>query len=128
MSKKLLKSASIARWAARVLSAAILLFWGYFLVAHLVGTGGRSSQPLGWRDWFLLVSLIASLMGLAVAWKQELLGSTVALVAAAICAAVNWKVLVFPGILIPITALLFMISWWQRKVDHGEIVRRRATG
>ena len=31
--------AKVARWTARILSALILLFWGFFIVAHLFGDG-----------------------------------------------------------------------------------------
>ena len=44
------------------------------------------------------------------AWKWERMGAAIALVAIVICAVVNWKVLIFPGTLIPITALLYSFS------------------
>jgi hypothetical protein len=119
-------SASMTRWAARVLSAAILLFWGYFLVAELSGDAGRGDRPLVISDYVILATLIVSLVGLAVAWKWELAGATITLGALAICAAVNWRVLVFPGTLLPIAALLFLFSWWQRRACHDARLGRRA--
>ena len=99
-------------WSARILSGLILLFWGFFIVAHLVGNEGRSSRPLVSGDYLILTTLIISLAGLAVAWKWEIVGALITLIAVAICAAVNWRVVIFPGTLIPITAILFLLSWW----------------
>jgi hypothetical protein len=106
------RAATAVRWSARLLSGAILLFWGLFLVAHVIGGEGSPSRPLALEDYLILATLVASLAGLALAWRWEAAGAAITLVAAAGCAAVNWKVLVFPGTLIPVTGLLFLISWW----------------
>jgi hypothetical protein len=91
------------------------LFYGFFLIAHLVGDQGRSSRPLNWNDYVILTTLVVSLVGLLLAWKWERPGAGVALIAIGICAALNWKVVVFPGTLIPITALLYSFSSWLRR-------------
>ena len=103
------------RWSARVLSALIVLFFGFFLIAHLIGDQGRPSRPLVWNDYVILTTLVVSLAGLMLAWKWELAGAAITLLAIAVCAAVNWRVLVFPGALIPITAFLFLLSWWMSR-------------
>ena len=105
--------ALVARWGARILSGMLLLFFGFFLIAHLIGDAGRASRPLTWEDYFGLASLSVSLAGLAVAWKWERTGAVITLAAMAACAAVNWKVLLFPTLLIPLTAVLFLLSWWM---------------
>lgn len=99
------------RWTARVLSGLIVLFFGFFLIAHLIGDQGGPSRPLVWNDYVILITLVLALVGLLLAWKWEFAGAAVTLIAIAICAAVNWRVLV-PGTLIPITAVLFLISGW----------------
>jgi hypothetical protein len=98
------------RWSARLLSTLIVLFFGFFLIAHLIGDQGRPSRPLVWNDYVILMSIVISLVGLVLAWKWELVGASVTLVAIAVCAAVNWNILVFPGTLIPLTAVLFLCS------------------
>jgi hypothetical protein len=101
---------TIARWAARVLTCVIVLFFGFFLVAHFFGEQGRPTRPLHWQDYVILITLVVSLAGLLMAWKWERMGAAIALVAIVICAVVNWKVLIFPGTLIPFTALLYSFS------------------
>ena len=101
------------RWSARVLSGLIALFYGFFLVAHLIGDAGRPSRPLNWNDYIILTTLVISLVGLLLAWKWEFIGAAITLFAILVCAAVNWRVLVFPGALIPITAALYLFSWWM---------------
>lgn len=99
------------RWTARVLSGLIVLFFGFFLIAHLFGDEGRPSRPMVWNDYVILTTLVLALVGLLLSWKREFAGAAVTLIAITICAALNWKVLV-PGALIPITAILFLICWW----------------
>lgn len=102
----------ILRWSARVLSGLIVLFFGFFLVAHLVGDQGGPSRPLVWNDYVMLAAIVVSLSGLLLAWRWEFAGATITLIAILICAALNLKVLASPGALIPIAALLYLISSW----------------
>lgn len=106
---------TLTRWTARILTGLVVLFFGFFLLAHLIGDEGRPSRPVYWSDYVILATLAASLVGLLLAWKWEKLGAAIALMAIVICAAVNWKVLIFPGTLIPLTALLYSVSWWMRR-------------
>ena len=106
-------AAPAARWGARLLGGLILLFWGSFMVAHLWGEEGGPSRPLTWGDYLMLGSLVTALAGLLLAWRWELAGACLTLAAVAVCAAVNWKVLTFPGFLIPLTAALYLAAWWM---------------
>jgi hypothetical protein len=108
------------RWAARLLSIAILAFWGWFLVAHLFGDAGRPSRPLVWGDYAILTAVVASLVGLAVAWKWELLGVALALAAVAGGALLNWRMLVVPGAPVLVTAALFVTGWWMSGAPRNE--------
>jgi hypothetical protein len=103
-----------------VLSGLILLFWGSFLIAHLVGDEGRAPRALTWNDYLGLSALTAALAGLALAWKWERAGAAVTLAAVAVCAAFNWRVLLFPGTLIPATAVLYLLSWRARGASQQD--------
>jgi hypothetical protein len=120
--------ATVARWGARILSGMILLFWGFFLIAHLIGDEGSPSRPLNWSDYTIVSALLLSLVGLALAWKWELAGAALTLAAVLVCAAVNWKIVAFPGTLIPVTAVLFVASWWLRRGPRGVPAAGRQTG
>ena len=111
-------SANLLRWSARLLSGMIVLFWGFFLLANLFGNAERSSRPLIWADYVMLTGIIIAIAGLALAWKWELPGALLALFAFGIVAAINWRVVIFPGTLIPITALLFLASWWIHRLPQ----------
>ena len=126
MSNALRPPETAVRWGARALSVSILLFWGLFLIAHLAGDEGRPSRPLTRDDYLTLTALTASLAGLALAWKWARAGAAVTLAAVAACAAVNWRVLLFPGALIPVAAALHLLSWWVHRTTHqGEAARIR---
>lgn len=116
----MLPLAPIIRWSARLLSALILAFWGFFIVANFVGDAERATRPLNTADYVIMTTLGFSLAGLAVAWKWERAGGLLTLCAVTLCALVNWRVLVFPGLLIPVTACLFLLSWWMNKAHFGE--------
>lgn len=105
--------AKIARWTARVLSALILIFWGIFIVAHLLGDEAGGARPLNARDYVGLITMGTWLVGLAVAWEWEFLGGLITLVAYGVAIAANPAVLVF--VFVPITAVLFLVSWWIRR-------------
>jgi hypothetical protein len=96
-------------WGARLLTVSILGFWGFFLTAHLVGNEGVPSRPLNVTDYAGLGLLLTSLAGLGAALKWERIGGIVAIVAVALGAVLNWRVLMFPITLIPVTAILFLI-------------------
>ena len=89
-------SAVAARWAARALSAALLLFWGFFLAAHVLGDAGDPSRSLTWGDYVIVGAMLVSLVGLAVAWRWEAAGAITALLGVVVGAAINWKVLISP--------------------------------
>lgn len=117
----MMSSMSLVRWTARILSSLIVLFYGFFLVAHLIGDEGGPSRPLVWNDYVILATLVVSLVGLVLAWKWEFAGAAITLIAIGICAVVNWKVLVFPGALIPFSAVLYLLSWWLRRASESTI-------
>lgn len=117
----MMSSMSLVRWTARILSSLIVLFYGFFLVAHLIGDEGGPSRPLVWNDYVILATLVVSLVGLVLAWKWEFAGAAITLIAIGICAVVNWKVLVFPGALIPFSAVLYLLSWWLRRASGSTI-------
>ncbi|MEW6160490.1 MAG: hypothetical protein AB1813_23915, partial [Verrucomicrobiota bacterium] len=79
----------IVRWIARILSVLIILFWGYFIVAHLLGGGVEALRPVTWNDSVQLWMMLLWLFGLAVAWRWELVGAVAALTGALIGALLN---------------------------------------
>jgi hypothetical protein len=118
-------SANVVRSIARTASVFILAFWGYFIIAHIVGDAGRPSRPLVVYDYIGLAAMGLSLLGLASAWKWEPAGAALTIVAVVIGAVVNWRSLMFPATLIPITAVMFLSSWWlSRGWQHGNVVNR----
>jgi hypothetical protein len=96
-----------------------LIFCGYFLIAHLIGEEGRATRPLLTSDYLGLVAMLASHVGLALAWKWELVGAALSLIAIATGAVINWRVLASPYVLVPIDAALFLSLWWIRQAPAG---------
>lgn len=115
--------AKVMRWAARILSALILLFWGLFIVAGFFGDEGGASRPLNASDYVGLIAMGAWLVGLAVAWRWEFAGGITVLVGFLVAAVANPNVLALPFLIIPITAALFLASWWMHRSDRpgGEV-------
>jgi hypothetical protein len=68
----------VARWAARISAAALVLFWGAYFVEHLAWFADPHQLPPPWV--FVLVGLhFLMLVGLLVGWKWEVAGAVMAL-------------------------------------------------
>lgn len=116
-------AATVVRWGARLLSAGILLFWGWFLIAHLFSAEGLGARVPA--DYLGLTASVAGLVGLALAWKWEVLGGLITLVAYVILGVVSWRAIGGPYILWPVTATMFMSSWWlHRAVQHDTVSKK----
>jgi hypothetical protein len=108
------------RWIARILSVLILLFWGYFIVAHIFGDAAQSSRSLTPNDVAQFAMMLLWLLGLAVAWRWELVGAVAALTGALIGALLNPNavgLIVVPGV----PALMFLFCWWRSRASRHEI-------
>ena len=104
-----MKTAKPVRWTARILSVPILFIWAFFIIAYAAGP--ERSLPTNLPEGVAYVAMIVSLVALAVAWRWELGGSILALVAVAIGAAYNWRGWLSLAIIVPIDAVLFLLSW-----------------
>jgi hypothetical protein len=105
--------AAAVRWAARILSVPVLLVWGFSIIVCAVGP--VRSLPATLPDSVAYVAMIVALLALAVAWKWELAGSLLSLAGVAVGAAYNWRGLLFPGAVVPLVAVLFLLSWWLNR-------------
>jgi len=85
------------------------------IVADVVGDGNSRSLPLTMNDYILFILMAIWLIGLVIAWKWEVAGATAVLVAFAANAILSIDIFSFPMILVPITACLFLLSWWLRR-------------
>ena len=114
---------TIVLWSARVLTCAILSFWAFFIAAHLLGAAGAASRPLTPADYTSLITMAASLVGLGLALRWSRLGAAITLINVAIGAFVNWRFLLFPATLIPLTAaLLLLVSFLQHTARRPDAV------
>lgn len=110
-----MQTAKAVRWTARILSVPIVFVWAFFIVAYAVGP--ERSLPATFLDTVAYGAMIVSLLALVAAWKWEFVGSVLALVAVAIGAACNWRGLLSPAAVIPIDAVLFLLSWRLNQSD-----------
>lgn len=110
------KTVLIVRWIARILSALILLFWGYFIVAHLFGDPAQF-LALTAKDALQLAMMVLWLVGLAAAWRWELAGAIVAVAAGLIGGLLNPNAVALAAIP-AVPALLFLYCWWMSRVPR----------
>lgn len=107
------------RWIARILSVLILLFWGYFILAHIYGDTEQATRSLTPNDYAQLATMLLWLLGLAVAWRWELVGSLAALTGALIGGLLNPNAVAL--IVVPaIPALMFLFCWWRGSTSPQE--------
>jgi hypothetical protein len=105
----------VIRLIARVISILIIAIWGFFIVAELIGNKPSDGMPLTKDDYIQFVMMAIWFVGLVVAWKKELVGGIMILVAFAIHTYINFNVLISIAFLVPLAGLLFLISWWLRR-------------
>jgi len=125
-SSRLSVLSSIILWSARILTCLILGIWLFFIVAHLVGDAGAPSRLLTFGDYAILTAMVASLLGLGLALKWVRFGAVLTLTAVAFEALLNWKVLLFPPGVIPITAGLFLASSFLTRSANPEVIESAA--
>jgi hypothetical protein len=85
---------SILRWAARISGLLVALAFGLLLFGESFQQ--RSGPPAGLREWTGILLLVACCVGMLVAWRHELVGALVSLVA--------------------LNALAFLVPFWQYTV------------
>lgn len=112
------QSASVARWGARILSAPILLFWGFMLMAHLVGDAAEPSRPLTLNDSAQLCAMLLWLLSLALAWRWEFVAGGVTLTAALMGALLNPNTVTL-AVIAAVPALLFLFCGWMTKPSRS---------
>lgn len=99
------------RWILRGLSGLIIVFSLLMFIGETF-IDEKTAGPLT-KNAILQLSIAGiGLTGLGLAWKWELIGGIIALVAYFVLALVNYRVLGFPLLYIwPLTALLFIVLW-----------------
>ena len=100
----------ILRWILRVLSGIIILFLLFMFIGE--NFGSESGDPLTTNAIIQLSVTAIGLIGLGLAWKWELPGGIIALVAFIVLAIINPVILKAPLMYIwPIIAILFIVLW-----------------
>ncbi len=103
------KSIKFFRWLLRVLSGVIILFSLIWFIGSL---GDYSDDPMSTNAILQLSITGIGLIGLGLAWKWELTGGIISLVAYIVLAIINPRVLDFSLVFIwPAIAILFIVLW-----------------
>ena len=112
-----IKSIKIFRWTLRVLSAIFIIFFLFMFIGETLD----SANPLSTNSIIQLSLMGIGLIGLGLAWKWELIGGIIALVAFVGLAIINPETLHFSLLLLyPATAILFIVLW---ALSRNEIVK-----
>jgi len=111
------RAITIIRWVARILSALFIILCLMFFVGEalvpLILFPAPDATPLTGNAMLQLALTGLSLLGLALAWKWEAIGGSIALAAYVIVGIINpGAFIIFP---VPLSALLFLACWWIDK-------------
>jgi hypothetical protein len=112
----------IIRWISRITGGIILLFWGFIFLSDLFESSqNRSANPADFYDIAYLTLMVISIIGLAIAWKWELLGGIITLAAYTINVLINPRILViYFHFILPLLGILFITVWnLSRKQNSG---------
>jgi hypothetical protein len=111
------RSIAIVRWIARILSGLFIILCLMFFVGEalvpLILFPAPDATPLTGNAMLQLTLTGLSLLGLALAWKWEAIGGSIALAAYVIVGIINpGAFIIFP---VPLSALLFLACWWMER-------------
>jgi hypothetical protein len=82
-----------------------------FFVGDALAPPSSASVPLSTADIVQLVLAATELISLGLAWRWEVVGGSITLVAFLIHGIINPRTVFFPLLMIPITAILFLFCW-----------------
>ena len=119
------KTVITVRWIARILSVLIFLFWGFlgwFIATKLNDNREHSLRALTASDCIGFGTMLLSLLGLAIAWRWELIGAVVTFAAVSVAVLINPDAVTGLGMLPPINALLFIFCWESSRPSQPENV------
>ncbi len=101
----------ILRWILRVLSGLIIVFFLFMFIGETL-FNPKPGKPMSINEIIQLSVNGIGLIGLGLAWKWELMGGIIALVAFIVLAIINPIILKGPLLFIwPIIAILFIVLW-----------------
>ena len=107
------KSIKIFRWTLRVFSGILILFFLIMFIGEtFFSPESLNSAPLSANAIIQLAIFGIIMLGLGLAWKWELTGGLIALVAYVAMAIISPRILEFPILfLYPATGILFIMLW-----------------
>lgn len=110
-----LKTMNPLRMVARIMSAIIVVFALIMFIGESMESVNRlSNEPLTRYSILQLLLFSIGLLGLAIAWKWELTGGLVSLIAFVTLFIVNTAAFVPLMLIFPANAILFIIVKYQR--------------
>lgn len=126
MDKKLINT---LRWMLRIVSGLFIVFFLLMFIGETFFDDGRPDpKPWTFNEIFQLSVFGIGMIGFIIAWKWELMGGIIALVAYIGVAIINPTILNFSLIYIyPLTAILFIVLWAiSRKTSvNNEQIKRQ---
>lgn len=114
------ENTKILRRTARVLSLVILVLMVSFVIVYIFFPE-HSYSFTNLEQNQLVTILVAALIfiGLALAWKWELIGAMISLIGFIGVGILYPYMLTMPIVyFFPLAAILFIISWWMTKLDY----------
>ena len=108
--------ATTIKWLARFFSILIISVMLFFFIGE--GLLGDNSKPLETTAIIQLGMAGIELLGLALAWKWEVTGGSITLIVFVCKGIINPRAFAVPLMLIPFTAVLFLLSWW---ISHKSV-------
>ena len=105
-------------WLTRVLSIIIIVGSILFYIAYQVFPEPGEGNPLTTKEVIGFCIVVIGFIGLLLAWKWEIAGAIISLIAYASLAVINPMILVpSPMYLWPGTAILFIVLWKRKKIN-----------
>ena len=110
------KENKVLWWSTRVLSILIIVFSIVLFLAYTLFPESEEIKPYTTKEIIGFIIVVIGFIGLLLAWKWEIPGAIISLIAFCGLAVVFPKVLIpSPMYIWPVTAILFVVLWKRRK-------------
>ena len=123
-----IKENKVLWWTTRVLTILIIVFSTLMYVGYQVFPESGEANPLTTKEIIGFCFVVIGFIGLLLAWKWELVGAIISLVAYVGLAVIYPKVfLPSPMYVWPITAVLFIVLWKKRRNPKIELDKNKVS-
>ena len=123
-----MRTASLLRWAGRLIGSGYFLFFMFMLLAHVFGDEPVSERSLSQVEVAMFVAIGISQVGVLLCWWKPLFGGSVMLIGWAGLICLDWSLIWNLFFALPaIAGILLIVAAWRERFSRGRVALEPAS-